>query len=496
MKDRKCFFLTIIIVVLAITPISAIVLYIDPFFHYHKPNPAFSYQLTNQSYQNPGIARNFDYDGLICGSSMVELMKPSQFNEKMGLHMVKLPYSGGTTNNMRIITEQAFQSNTNLKCVIWGLDMYALSAEKDALKMELPDYLYDNNPLNDCSYLLNKEVLFSFIPDALRGSETDEINFDTAYNWGETNRNRYSKVTVLSEMKTPIGSENQEPVAAKIDENYIANIQENIIPLVKQHPETQFIFFVPPYPIVYWYSSYIAGTLQTVVANLDYTMTELLQYDNVQLFFYPNMTENTTNLYQYMDLMHYSPQVATKIADDITTYKNYQVTLDNKDTVLHDFQRTVECFDYSIYTDESGICQSIENFYEYVHSVNSDRYLISLVINPSDGELKKSEIELLQEQGLLPDKFRSDQYAVQIFDNGVPVYTDVGAEPIVVSKEYLDLQFDISNAYGEFHTSIKINGTEYCPVGKMLNIVVYDKELGRVIDSSGLREDTRELVKY
>ena len=50
--------------------IAAIVIYVDPFFQYHKPLAYFPYKVDNQLSQNPGMARRLDYDSVLLGSSM------------------------------------------------------------------------------------------------------------------------------------------------------------------------------------------------------------------------------------------------------------------------------------------------------------------------------------------------------------------------------------------------------------------------------------------
>ena len=82
--------------------ISALVMYYDPFFHYHAPNEGGKYIFDNEVYQNPGIARNFDYDSVIVGSSMTRPLSPSEFDEQYACKSVQLPFSGGSVKNASI----------------------------------------------------------------------------------------------------------------------------------------------------------------------------------------------------------------------------------------------------------------------------------------------------------------------------------------------------------------------------------------------------------
>ena len=62
--------LFITFVLTAFVLMIALVVYVDPFFHYHKPLKNFNYVVDNQLTQNPGMAEHLEYDSVILGSSM------------------------------------------------------------------------------------------------------------------------------------------------------------------------------------------------------------------------------------------------------------------------------------------------------------------------------------------------------------------------------------------------------------------------------------------
>ena len=74
---------------------SAITIYIDPLFHYHKPLEKFNYPIVDERYQNDGIVRNFEYNSIITGTSMVENFMTSEADEIFGSRFIKIPFSGG-----------------------------------------------------------------------------------------------------------------------------------------------------------------------------------------------------------------------------------------------------------------------------------------------------------------------------------------------------------------------------------------------------------------
>lgn len=69
----------VVMVVILLMVTATLVFRIDPFFHYHKPLISdYYYRISNQRSQNDGIEKNFDYDGIIIGTSMTQNFKTSE----------------------------------------------------------------------------------------------------------------------------------------------------------------------------------------------------------------------------------------------------------------------------------------------------------------------------------------------------------------------------------------------------------------------------------
>ncbi|MBQ9513337.1 MAG: hypothetical protein IJR58_09110 [Lachnospiraceae bacterium] len=89
--------------------VAASVIVVDPFFHYHKPLENFPYVVDNQLSQNPGMAKHFEYDSVIIGSSMTVNFDTDDFREHLGLNTIKLCYSGAypkdDANIMEVVQE-------------------------------------------------------------------------------------------------------------------------------------------------------------------------------------------------------------------------------------------------------------------------------------------------------------------------------------------------------------------------------------------------------
>nr|WP_297706533.1 hypothetical protein [uncultured Butyrivibrio sp.] len=309
-KYRNLFTLLIAILLLGFIATAALVVYVDPFFHYHELNKDFPYIVDNQLSQNPGMARNMDYNACIIGSSMTVNFDTDDFKEILGLDTLKLSYSGAYPKDDFNILSIVFDKDSfarksrDVDAVFFAMDIPVMSADTETVKYERPEYLYDDNLLNDVKYLLNKDVLFQYIFKPViqgKGSDLSEIYFS----WWTPEY--YSTQWVMHTYEEPEKEEKELPADGLINSTGL-NLDVNILPFVSQHPETQFYFFFPPYSILYWHNVMQYNTLDATFAQYDYVAYRLLQYDNVHLFYFQNM-EEVTNLDNYADYSHYKPEI-------------------------------------------------------------------------------------------------------------------------------------------------------------------------------------------
>lgn len=130
------------------------------------------------------------------------------------------------------------------------------------------------------------------------------IPFDDAYSWQDAHT--FSEDCVLSQYKRP------QQMQSKPVDYYHAAAQknlDNILPFVDEHPNTTFYFFFPPYSILWWDLNRQAGTLDAVLEMTEYLIDRLLQYENVQVFYFQNEAEIINDLNNYRESMHFSREV-------------------------------------------------------------------------------------------------------------------------------------------------------------------------------------------
>ena len=133
-----------------------LVIVIDPYEIYHKALfyvPTFRSE--TQSYSNAGVAKSFEYDSVIAGSSVTENCMPSVYEAALGGSFVKLCMNGGTARDHAKMLEIAFRTHT-LRRVVYGIDVFAYPVYWTNQKMKTPDYLYNASLLDDVNYWFNQ----------------------------------------------------------------------------------------------------------------------------------------------------------------------------------------------------------------------------------------------------------------------------------------------------------------------------------------------------
>ena len=283
--------------------VAALIVYVDPFFHYHKPLEGFPYQVDNQLSQNPGMAKNMEYDSAILGSSMTVNFNTNWFEELMGLDTIKLSYSAAFPKDQANIMEILFEHNPDVKKIFLGIDVITYTGAVDQTKYPIPEYLYDDNVLNDVSYVLNKDVLLNYVLRPIADPEPTDLATVYASWWTEE---YYSKEWVLHNYTSPEQVE-QETAADAYIPSVEENLAVNICPFIEANPQTEFVIFFPPYSILYWNDVLKENHLDATIEEYRYIANRLNAYDNVEVYFFPDREDIILDLNHYADYSHYHP---------------------------------------------------------------------------------------------------------------------------------------------------------------------------------------------
>ena len=300
------------------------VVLIDPFEIYHKAEH-FIAPIENgtQNYSNAGIAKTYDYDSVVIGSSMTENFTPSQLDSLLGGSFIKLPINGGSPFNHAQMMELAFRTH-DVQRVLYGIDVEALTWFYSTPKCEMPEYLYDDNLFNDAQYWFNKTVLAKFLPRCLRTlGQSDPNQRDSMYNWGSLYE--YGEDAALREVRLTGKKKRQEQHDPVFSIQSQLNYEHNYLPFIEGHPQTEFIFFFPPYSLAQWYQFYNAGDLLYHLSQKEAVTEALLMHENVKVYDFQAQTAWILNLDNYIDASHYGPWINDAMAEAIAA-DEYRIT--------------------------------------------------------------------------------------------------------------------------------------------------------------------------
>lgn len=315
-------FIALSILTLSIMGIINFVL--DPLQQYRKAQfykPIYD----NERYLNPGLAKTYDYNQVIIGSSMTENFILSDAQEILGFDKaIKFCMSGATAYEIKLMLESAYQQRP-INSVIYGVDFYSFTGDTTRLfngEGSLPLYLYDNNRLNDYRYLFSLDTFTFFMDSFVLSKPAVMFDFNRMYQWQhKSNEDDFNGTDRINEWKEKYGF---NPDYTKSDYSLKAmkaNIDTNLIPLIQHHPETTFYLFYPPYSILAFKDMQNKGWLSTVELFKRHLFTQLSHYPNVKIYDFQTSKEVTCNLDNYKDILHYHQRINRWMLEEMKNEK-------------------------------------------------------------------------------------------------------------------------------------------------------------------------------
>lgn len=382
---------------------AAIVVVFDPFYQYHKPWFGLKAVLNDRDNQVVGTIRTFDYDSVLLGSSVAENYDSSFLDASFDCTTLKVIRASGSTADLLYYLDKAHRRQ-ELKNVFWSMDIFALTASPQITltSKDIPRYLHTDTVLDDWPYLWNKEILCETIPQMLAFSQMNMNTEGQAYNWArgknfsaEGAMRAYDKPTgenvFYAAENSADASDVEEAEGVSAEEEYVdasviegaeevfdvessvstsskegqflwkeqdalstedqQNLTENLSMIEEElstHPDTSYIIIFPPYSMMWWDCGYVNGVLETYFEVLEQTIPVLLTHDNAKVYFFVSDRDVICNLDNYMDMIHYSPDINQYMLEEIVQ-DGHQVSEANWEEVLTDMKNTCE------YIIEEGI---------------------------------------------------------------------------------------------------------------------------------------------
>ncbi|MGZ5082537.1 MAG: hypothetical protein ACXWHB_07525 [Usitatibacter sp.] len=291
---------------------------VDPFQQYRVPSkytPRFYYSF--QRYENPGIARNYDFDRALVSSSFLENVSGSEVDRAFGHGKTfNLAFSALTAYEARKLLESAL-SHGRVKEVIYNVDYnsFAGGLNRTGTPDPLPLYLYDNRRWNDYPYLLSIATLRKAANILLGRHEMGyREDRDNPWYWGDTAE--FSVKSVVEHLDfRDLNKRFRQP--QRTIEGMMASFDANLVPLVRDHPDVKFVFLWPPYSILVWADFRQRGQLDLSLEFKKRFVETLSKYPNVRIQDFQERTDWITRLDEYRDMYHFSPRISSAVVAEL-----------------------------------------------------------------------------------------------------------------------------------------------------------------------------------
>lgn len=269
---------------------------------------------------NNGLARNYDYNTVIMGSSTSENILKNDVDKNFKTISVNLSLSGSTALEHRNLLNIIIK-NKNVKEVIYGLDVFnynRLGIRNEIVdygknKEELLKYLLNISSLKTNVKIIIKELLgknkkdwiytWSFWGDQFTFSEENTLNFDKKLQFGAQN------LGVIKEAKN--GYDNKI-LKYNVDEFF---------KIVEKTPNINYKIYFPPYSILYWYALGRYNCLESVLSFKKYVYLKSREYPNVFIYDFQDDISLIEDLNNYKDSVHFSGSISKKITYELITKK-------------------------------------------------------------------------------------------------------------------------------------------------------------------------------
>lgn len=359
MKNKTWLWLFAAFALLGMLLVAALVIWVDPYMHYHAPlTDTFYYSLSNQRSQNDGIVRHMDYDAIITGTSLAENFKTSEFDELFGADAVKVAYSGGSYKEFNDTLAAALRANPDIRYIVRSLDGNMLAKDKDYMRDDLgvfPEYLYDRDPFNDVQYVFNRSTVeksWNMLRAALRGEAAGITSFDAYSGWMGDGYTFGADVVLHDlfqfEQAYNMGFTKMDFERSMTDEERETirqNIEQNVVALAEAYPDTQFYYFFPPCSAAYWGGKQSVSSLLRQLEMEQYAAALLVSHDNIHLFGWTAF-DITDDLNNYKDSTHYGEWVNSWM---LVQMKNGvgRLTEDNYEAYFQEMYDHYSVFDYN-----------------------------------------------------------------------------------------------------------------------------------------------------
>jgi hypothetical protein len=311
----------------ALSPIALVVLVnylVDPFqfFRVSVP-PRFSENM--QRLQHPGIVRNYPFNSIVVGNSLIANLRNEMFDRKEfeGLAVQNLSLSGSTLREAAYVVDLALRTKP-IKSVYWGIGRQWILT--DFRYGEFPTCMYGSiwSRFPYC-YLVNAGVFSESIAILFRLKEFSKAGWvDRLSDWKTVGLDVKDKQAFDCDMRREIIGDDVESLTRIAATNLgpgespeIKRFREIVLPIVRSHRQVRFTFIFSPLHL--WHLWFNAVKFDGFWLKLDLAMVHaLINEPNAEIHDMTGLVSLTHNAARY-DAMHYDLAGSREVVDALAS---------------------------------------------------------------------------------------------------------------------------------------------------------------------------------
>jgi hypothetical protein len=290
---------------------------VDPFQQYRKPTwYEARYYRPLQRYINPGMAKHYDYEIVVTGSSMMENTRNSEVGKILTGKAINLAMGAMTAYELRQLLTTILATG-KAKHIILDLNFnaFAGSPTMQVVTEPLPLYLYDDIPWNDVHYLLQAQTLAKSAEIVL-GMKHSRYSANADQPWYWADGYTFSKNAVLRGLDLNNINRDFKQLPRTL-EGMRASFDANLLPLLRAYPGVRFSLVYPPWSALVWEDFRQRNQVDVSLAFKRSVFDAVRDLPNVALYDFQARLDWVTNLDNYKDIYHFSPRISREMIEAI-----------------------------------------------------------------------------------------------------------------------------------------------------------------------------------
>ncbi len=297
--------------------LGALLYVYDPLQIYHKPFFREATFYGDRRLTAPGLIKNYEFDGVILGTSMLENTTPQMATRSLGGKWMNLSLSGSSYDSRRLVLEKVLQKG-GVKHIIYSLDY---TSGRNSNIHSMPSYLFSENKFEQMRFYVNKKfiacaLVFSTSESCVGLKKLEDVGvwaknpwhtkrFGGFENWikeFKRDKNHKQLKPHFNDFKRGKTYTLARNLPAKNAET-IAFFEENLLKFARQSPQVKFSLVVPTYSLMmYRFNRNLEQFFADRVAFVRYILEAGLP--NVEIVGFDD-TDYASEIKYYKDYTHY-----------------------------------------------------------------------------------------------------------------------------------------------------------------------------------------------